>query len=362
MGDPRATGTLDERVRRLVVSLTVSGVALALLLACSSPSSGSDVVPEAVEPDPDATAPHDVEASDASEPDAAAPDPDAVIGAFQITLVPAVAATATVEAQDAYTWVIGLVNDGPTPSMIAWDAFHAVGDCTLYKPRAPFCEACPDGEVCIDEGVCLAYPTPQSVGLVTVTGVQTADGTDGFTMKPLAGNYQPSVELAYPGFGEGDPLAVTTEGSAFAAGFTLQAAGIAPLEVTTTSFVLTDGTPFPVAWTPAGPLATSRVVVSLEIAHHGGYKGRVDCDVADTGALEIPAELVDELKALGVAGFPTVSVTRSASDAVVLPQGTIELVVSMRVVMAVDIPGLVSCNDDTDCPDGQTCQDNLSCQ
>lgn len=354
MSGPRANGTLDERVRRLVVPFAASWMLLALLLACSSSPSGDDVVPDGSELAADVLTP-DTDA-------VLAPDADAVIGAFQVTLVPPVAATATAEAQDGYTWVIGLVADGPTPSMIAWDPSRAVGECMLYTPRVPFCPSCPAGEVCVDEGLCLAYPAPQSVGTVTVTGVQTAAGVATFDMTPLAGNYQPSVELLYPGFAEGDPLAVAAGGSAFADGFRLQAVGIAPLEVTTSSFVLTDGQPFPVAWTPAGPLAASRVLVSLEIAHHGGYKGRVDCDVADTGSLTIPAELVDELKALGVAGYPTVSVTRSSSDWVALPKGRVGLIVSTQVVLAVDIPGLVSCNDDAGCPEGQACQDDLTCK
>lgn len=326
-----------------------------LLLACSC-SAGDGAVAEAdtnppVDVRDEGVAP-DVASIDVAPLDEVADlDPDELVGAFQITLY------------DTYTWVIGLVNDGPSPSLIVWDEDRTDGPCTLYKPRSPFCEACPGADACVEDGVCLAYPTPVSVGLVSVSGVHTVDGAEGFEMKPLAGNYQPSgVDLAFPGFAEGDVLEVEAAGAGAVPGFALQAVGIAPLAVTTASFVLTDGQALPVAWAPAGSTGASRVLVSLEIAHHGGYKGRVDCDVDDSGALVIPATLVDELKALGVAGFPTISLLRWTSDSVTLPLGRVDLVVSTEAVRAVEIPGLVSCTDDTDCPDGQTCRDDLSCR
>ncbi len=385
MATRRATGTPDEHRRHRLVTSAACGWAFAglLLLACSSSGSGSDAVGDA-----DGTPPADVsadgvapdlpsadviEAADAASDPGASDTPDATdsaggdataqIGTFTVSLYAPEAATETREAKAGYTWIVGKVSDGPTPQLIAWDPHETEGDCTLSKPRAPYCESCPGTEVCVDEGVCMAYPTAEDVGMVTVTGVHPSTGEASFTMEALAGNYQPmGYELPFPAFDEGEAITFAAAGSAFAPAFTLEARGIAPLVLTSTAFVLTDGQPLSVQWTAAGAAATSTVHLRLEIAHHGGYKGRVDCDVPDTGTFQIPASLVDHLKALGVAGFPTLVVTRSDVDSATLDAGIVKLVISSEISVGVEIPGLVSCNEDADCPDGQTCQDNLTCK
>jgi hypothetical protein len=71
---------------------------------------------------------------------------------------------------------------------------------------------------------------------------------------------------------------------------------------------------------------------------------------------------VSKLLNLGVAGFPTVIVTRHLVGSTVIPPGRVELEISSTVEQAVMIDGLNSCTDKADCPNGQDCQADLTCK
>jgi hypothetical protein len=114
------------------------------------------------------------------------------------------------------------------------------------------------------------------------------------------------------------------------------------------------GQPTALTWVPPGQAGISRVQIVLEISHHGGYKGEIDCDVPDTGSFEIPATLVTALVNLGRAGYPTVGVTRHSTVAASAMPG-----VKLRVLSYVERPvdtGVISCGiGESMCPDGTTC-------
>jgi hypothetical protein len=106
------------------------------------------------------------------------------------------------------------------------------------------------------------------------------------------------------------------------------------------------------------------VRVVIDISHHGGQKGEIDCELVDSGAADIPAALVDGLIALGVAGFPSLQVIRESVGATVVGQRRIELTLSSSVTRELQIPGLVSCDEPGTkgaCPDDQVCQANWTC-
>jgi hypothetical protein len=88
----------------------------------------------------------------------------------------------------------------------------------------------------------------------------------------------------------------------------------------------------------------------------------ISCDTADSGSLEIGGALITELLGLGVAGFPTIIVTRQAVGSATIAEGRIDLLLASSLEYAVQIDGLTSCTDDVDCSDGQTCQSDLTCQ
>jgi hypothetical protein len=261
------------------------------------------------------------------------------------------------------TSVLGKVYDGPTPAAINWIPGTKSGACVLSTPQVPFCDPACGSDVCVGSGTCQAYPTAKSVGTVSVSGLKTSAGAGAVELLEVANAYQlpGGTTLSYPPFAEGDAVRFTSSGGDFAP-LTLEARGIAVLEVTTTSLVVESGKPLALAWKAASMPAATRIHVKLDISHHGGTKGMIECDADDSGSLEIPASMVSELVSLGVAGFPTILVARRAVGSSAIAPGRVELVVTSDVEMAVDIPGVRSCTSDADCESGQTCQADLTCR
>jgi len=286
---------------------------------------------------------------------AGAGDSSQLVGSFQVKL------SAASDLGDATTNIVGKVYDGPTPAATIWEKPQVEGACTLTTPRIPFCNtACGGGSVCVEDDTCLAYPTAHGVGTVTVSGVKTSDGQSSFTMTPITNGYQPTTSLAYPPFADGDVVTIAAAGDFFPA-FSLTSKGIAPLVLTSTELALKSGQPLDLTWTK-GLAGNSKIHVKLDISHHGGTKGQIECDTDDSGSLSIAAPLIGKLLNLGVAGYPTVIVTRQAVGATTISAGRVELVVSSVVEQAVTIDGLKSCTKDVDCDPGQTCQTDLTCK
>ncbi len=282
-------------------------------------------------------------------------DSSLLVGSFQLKVTPATDVAA------ASTTLVGKVYDGATPAATLWVSPQKDGACTLTTPSVPFCNtACGGSAVCVADDTCQDYPTAHGVGTVTVTGVQTSDGQSSFTMTPIANNYQPTASLAYPPFADGDAVTVAAAGDFFPA-FSLSSKGVAPLALTSSAFALKSGQSLDLAWTKGGA-GNSTIHVKLDISHHGGSKGQIECDTDDSGTLSISAALISKLLDLGVAGYPSVIVTRQAVGATTISAGRVELVVSSVVERAVTVDGVNSCTDDDDCPTGQTCQTDLTCK
>ena len=306
--------------------------------------------------------------SDASTPDGGGTGEDAgaadsggpaLVGAFQVSLV------ADTGSAPAYTLVIGKVNDGPTPEQIVWEQNTVDGDCRLLKPRVPYCEtSCTGGAVCVEDDTCQNYPTAQSVGTVQVTGLRTKAGDTEFSMDVVANSYQPSgdLEIQYPPCDEGADITFAASGSDFTPGFTLQAKGIISLELLNGKITLEKGKGLTLTWTPPGVSGISIIHVKLDISHHGGTKGKIECDAVDTGSLSLSSVLLDKLLNLGVAGYPSIVVTRRSTGSATIAAGLVDLVVGSGVEKPVEIPGVVSCHGDEGCPSGEKCQPNATCK
>jgi hypothetical protein len=289
------------------------------------------------------------------------PGPDVAVGGFTVQLVAPNAETET----PGFTSFAGKVYDGPEVEAIVWEPKREHDGCTLLTPRVPFCETPCGSAVCVEDDTCQPYPSVVRVGTVTVRGLRDAAGAaEPITANEINGSYQlpGGLNLRYPAFDEGDTIRLEASGADVGA-FTLEAKAIAPLELASAGALpLEPGKPFEVRWTPKGPLANSRIYLHLDISHHGGTKGKIECEVDDAGELIIPAELVDELLQLGVAGFPSVLVTRKSAVSTRTSVGNIELAVTSSVERPVQIPGLISCSDGGDCPKGTTCQPDLTCK
>jgi len=337
---------------------------VALMAACGSEdgeAGGSDA-------GNDAGSSSDAGSSDGGSSDAGvlAEPIDGAVGNFSIRIVQPVAATDTTPASDGHLSIAGKVYDGlPTPNLL-WAEASRVGDCVLLKPKAPYCEGgCPSGSTCVDDDVCQRTPSPRDVGAVTLRGVTTKSGGSTAPLTNILGSYGPDVgvELAYPGFAEGAAISIDAAGAGAVRAFSVAAHGVKPLTVTSTRFKLDRSQPLALTWDEPGSDAGTRIRVHLDISHHGGARGLITCDAPDTGSLEVAASLVKGLLDLGVAGFPTVVVSRENIGTADIGAGSVTLTVYSDVEHAVEIDGLVSCaSDDAQCPSGQTCQTDLTCK
>ena len=94
----------------------------------------------------------------------------------------------------------------------------------------------------------------------------------------------------------------------------------------------------------------------LDLSHHGGSKGKVLCDTADSGSLTVSATLMTTLMALGVTGFPRAYVSRGLIGTTAVGSGQAQLKVYSDADFVAEIPGLISCETDADCTAPETCQ------
>ena len=292
-----------------------------------------------------------------AKPPVETPGTGKAYGNFQVTLV------APTDFTQGYTSVLGQLYDGPTPSPVNWTETAKGGSCKLLTPKVPFCATpCGSNAACVADGQCRDFPKSIEAGKVSVTGIQIKGGTTAFSMDPINKTYQAPAGtiLAFPPFTEGDAVQFSAAGDTATAAFSISAKGIGPLQILNDSITLADGKAINLKWTaPANP-ANSTIFVLVDVSHHGGSKGKIECEAPDNGALEIPAVLVDKLKALGISGFPKIEVTRRSVGAGASVDA--QLVLESMVNKTLDIPGLISCNGDEECPDGKLCQQDLQCE
>jgi hypothetical protein len=196
----------------------------------------------------------------------------------------------------------------------------------------------------------MPYPDSQDVGNITVRGLDLDTGS--VTLEPFAPSYfYQSNELAYPPCQEGTALHLESPA------FTAEAACIAPLIVDTDPVRVRSGEPVSLTWDPPDlpddpSRPAARIQILLDISHHGGKRGDILCDVPDSGSYTIPQNMVTALVDLGLAGFPSVILTRRLTGTTTLPN--VSFVVASSVERPVDT-GVHSCLNDEDCPDGETC-------
>lgn len=257
---------------------------------------------------------------------------------------------------------LGKIYDGPQPLSVQWQEQAASGCLKVVAPRLPFCgtNPCGSGFACVADDSCQAYPKAISVGAMEVSGITTNKGSDPFTVHPLNNLYQ-AVGLAYPPFQEGQMVRISAAGSESSPPFVLEALGLPPLKVLTdTTLPYEDGKPIALAWEPPSRDIHSTIEIVIDLTFHGGTKAKIEGRCEDTGTLTLPADLLDRLKTYGVSGFPRLNMTRitQGSDA----GAKAELRMESTVSLALELPGLISCNKDEDCPDGQSCQPDRRCE
>lgn len=284
-----------------------------------------------------------------------------LVGDFELKLTPEKPPTADdPDGTAAVASVLGIFNDAVKPVKIQLVQTDEVGDCRLLEPEVPSCEQnCTAMDaVCTADDVCTPNPKPQNLGSIRLTA-----GSASAEVAFVAKNYQLKAgeKLPYPPCAEGEPVEIEVEGGAFEP-FEIATRCIAPLEVEG-PFAIEPGKPLALTWAAPGDDTVAIMQIRLDISHHGGSKGEIHCDVPDSGAFDIPAQLIDKLLDLGVAGFPTVELTRAAIGKPSGEPSKVTLSMTMFAGREVTIPGLTSCaSNDAQCPDGQTCQNDFTCK
>jgi hypothetical protein len=287
---------------------------------------------------------------DKTNPSAAVTGSKQGVGAFKITL-----------DTNGVASMLGLINDGPTPSNTIWEKSAVEGNCTLFVPRIPFCpDPCAENAVCVEDSKCQPLPNSMNVGVVTVSGAKTSDGQKTLTMEAISNYYQLiGIKLASPPFGEGDSVSLSAGGDSIAAPFTMGVRGISPLKLLNDSLVLADGQPINLKWTPPGIAGISTISVSMDISYHGGTKGKIETVCEDNGSLTIPAGLIGKLKALGISGFPKIEIARQSIGS--NSTGKVKFIIVSEILTYLIIPGVISCDGNGDCPKGHTCGSDKRC-
>jgi hypothetical protein len=268
----------------------------------------------------------------------------------------------TVGGVEAHTNVGAFAKDAaPLPDQFI--VTKTVGDCKLLEPTSATCsKACATTETCVAKDTCQKNPGSVAMGSLKFTGLELKAGGTEFTLSPIATTYQAAgaTEVTYPGCNAGQNVSVSG-GADAATTFNLTTTCIDPLVVTGSSpLPFESGRVAQLSWTRQST-GTARVAVRIDISHHGGLKGLITCDTADSGSLEVDATLVTGLIALGTAGYPVVKLTRTSSASAAAGSGKATLSLQSVVEVPLSIPGVVSCEDDSGCTSGQTCT-SLKCQ
>ncbi len=280
------------------------------------------------------------------------------VGGFTIRIVEPVDATDT----PGFTSITGKVYDVPVPARLVWEEAAEEGECMLEVPRVPVCDPDCGADVCIEDGVC----TPNAVGLnagpVTLSGLRTMAGEETVELDPLIplNSYQLAQTLPYQPFDEGDAIRMEASGADLPP-FAAESVGIVPIELQGPDEIpVTPGESLPLRWLAGGEPA-ARIRVEIDISHHGGTRGIIRCDAEDDGELDVPADLVTGLIDLGVSGFPVVNLTRHADGDTMVGEYRVVLSVMSGAQRGLLLPGIISCLDDSVCPDGQTCLFDMRC-
>jgi hypothetical protein len=296
---------------------------------------------------------------------------DTRVGGFAVELHPAT----TVDA--AFASVAGSVRNGVLPTEAWHPEGDAAGGCRMMVGPGNACTpACALPQICGLGNQCIAEPTAQDVGEVTVTGV----GGSALALTPVspaAPVYSGTVKSPYPPFAPGAAVHLRAAGATLPA-FTLDGQGFEPLAFEGTGLTVTDGQAFSFSWTAPASAGSARIFAVLEIGHHGGVNARVECDLPDTGSAEVPAAIVSAVVAKGVHGFPTLTLSRRTADSTTIAPGCVDFTVASPVDRTVGVctsggTCVTSCScggalspctgaaGEAACPSGKTCQSDFTC-
>ncbi len=260
-----------------------------------------------------------------------------------------------VEVYESYTVAGGTVYEGVIPITVL-ESIGTSGDCVLLRKPNPFCDPpCAAAEVCDLHETCIAYPSTQDLGTVTISGLEVE-----VVMEPVPPGFTYfDTALPHPGVLPGSLVTLRTGGDVWP-GVTLHGVGVHDLVPGEDEWVIAEGTALSVSWDAPTESVRSEVVLAVQVDQHGTTPATVVCAFEDTGAGEVPVDMVDALVQAGVTGFPNGTLERRTADRAALGEGCIDFTVSSPRFMSVDVEGFIPCTSNRDCPKGKTC--NLEIQ
>jgi hypothetical protein len=182
------------------------------------------------------------------------------------------------------------------------------------------------------------------------------------TPNALTLDYSKTFLDPYPAYEAGSALTFRAAGDVIPA-FEAEVVGVPKLASELPAVAVKHGEPARLEWNAEAitPDQTS-IFVSFSVNVHGAVTGWIECIAPDTGAFDIPAEMVSALIDLGLSGFPRVDLERRSSATVELAEGCIDVYASSEVTLQVEVDGLASCNKDADCAEGQSCTPEKVCE
>ena len=271
-----------------------------------------------------------------SAPRGACPDLAEKVGTFEV------------QHESDYSTVYGQVADGVVPTTIL-ENVGEVGDCRLMRRNNPFCDPpCEPGFTCDFDGECITYPANHSAGTVTISGL-----TKQVEMEPSGTNNYFDTEMTHPPFEIGSEVVLQAAGDEIAA-FTLFGQGVTPIDILDDAWIVREGEPLQVAWTPAdGEYAT--IHLRMNIDQHGNTPVELVCDLPDQGTAILDSELTDQLIAFGVTGFASGNIYRRTVDHIDVEYGCVEFAVYSHLLGNLQVEGHIPCWGPDDCPDGMEC-------
>ena len=256
-----------------------------------------------------------------------------------------------VQHEVEYTVVSGEVRDSVVPSAVLENVLEQ-GGCRLLRSNNPFCDPpCAWDETCDFDGDCIPYPTNLDVGTVTITGLNKE-----VSMEPPGGGLPASyfdTEMPHPGFEPGAAIQLDASGND-TAGFTLYGEGLAPLVASDDAWIVREDEPLEVLWTPSLGEQV-HILLRLNIDQHGTTPVEVWCEVEDSGATSVPADVMNALLGYGVSGFASGNIYRRSVDSIQIDAGCVEFQVYSHLAAELQVDGHIPCDSPDDCPDGMVC-------
>ena len=260
----------------------------------------------------------------------------------------------TLLVEDTQTNVDGSVADGVVPISVL-EEIASDGDCRVLRRNNPFCDpACEPGETCDWDGTCIAYPSNQDLGTVSLKGLYAS-----VEMEPLfPGNTYFNTELPHPAYDVGTVLTLDMPGGVYGP-LSLYGYGIEPLAGYPSLVQVEGGVDLTLTWTAPADPTISEIGVSINIDQHGTSPSTLVCTFEDDGEGVIAGSIVQALIDTGVTGFPSGFIQRRTLDSGAVGDGCMDFTVTSLQTPDVDVVGFTPCVGDEDCPDGLDCNEEF---